>query len=263
MALPADDLILWTELPDEVLPARPTARFVRDGAALALTVPVDGGFVAVGLPVMGESGSDPRTALVAEVDARALVDPELAAVATRLARLDGRFAGVDRVRAFVEELAESIRLFSLNAILAAHRLADSAAIGAVAGLLQTRSDAAVPDLRALAGQIERAAAAHAEARFAVAAAALVAGHPEAAAAVPTCRTAANRRVVLLDAGLAELASAVATIDSHFKTIRFLELQGRIEAARASDTGHVLTLFEEIGRQVRAAGAELAPYATPG
>ena len=40
------------------------------------------------------------------------------------------------------ELAESIRLFSLNAILAAHRVRDAAAIGAVAGLMKTRSDAA-------------------------------------------------------------------------------------------------------------------------
>ena len=46
-------------------------------------------------------------------------------------------------------------------------------------------------------------------------------------------------------------------------LRFLELQGRIEAARAHDTEHVRTLFEEIGQQVRAAGHELQDFVALG
>jgi len=276
-------------MPVALLPPQPGPMYVRylaeDGAsfwALVLSVPLRGGFAGIGFKPAGaqldaaqerlqaereaELAGEPvgvpdfRAAFVTEVGARpAGRDAELVAVARRLARLDEAFAGAERTRAFVEELAESIRLFALNAILAAHRLADSAAIGAVAGLLQTRSDAAVPDLLALGGQIERVAAAHADARFAVAAAQLLAGYPDAGEALAVAREAVARDVAVLDAALEELTAAVATVDSHFKTIRFLELQGRIEAARAADTGHVLTLFEEIGRQVRLAGVELAAF----
>lgn len=276
-------------MPVALLPPQPGPMYVRylaeDGAsfwALVLSVPVAGGVTGVGFKpegapfdaarerlhaareaeLAGEVVAVPdfRAAFVAEVAARPVSrDGELEAVARRLARLDEAFAGAERTRAFVEELAESIRLFALNAILAAHRLADSAAIGAVAGLLQTRSDAAVPDLLALSGVIERVAAAHAEARFAVAAAQLLAAHPQTGEAAAVTREAVGRAVEALDEALEQLGAAVATIDGHFKTIRFLELQGRIEAARATDTGHVLTLFEEIGRQVRLAGAELAAF----
>ncbi|RKQ86445.1 hypothetical protein C8N24_4457 [Solirubrobacter pauli] len=276
-------------MPVALLPPQPGPMYVRylaeDGAsfwALVLSVPVAAGVAGVGFKpagapfdaarerlqaareaeLAGEAVAVPdfRAAFVAEMSARpAARDAELEAAARRLARLDEAFAGAERKRAFVEELAESIRLFALNAILAAHRLADSAAIGAVAGLLQTRSDAAVPDLLALSGEIERVAAAHAEARFAVAAAQLLAAHPQTGEAAAVARAAVARTVGTLDAALEQLGAAVATIDGHFKTIRFLELQGRIEAARATDTGHVLTLFEEIGRQVRLAGAELAAF----
>lgn len=276
-------------MPVALLPPQPGPMYVRylaeDGAsfwALVLSVPVAGGVTGVGFKpegapfdaarerlhaareaeLAGEVVAVPdfRAAFVVEVAARPVArDGELEAVARRLARLDEAFAGAERTRAFVEELAESIRLFALNAILAAHRLADSAAIGAVAGLLQTRSDAAVPDLLALSGVIERVAAAHAEARFAVAAAQLLAAHPQTGEAAAVTREAVGRAVEALDEALEQLGAAVATIDGHFKTIRFLELQGRIEAARATDTGHVLTLFEEIGRQVRLAGAELAAF----
>ena len=44
-----------------------------------------------------------------------------------------------------------------------------------------------------------------------------------------------------------------------ESLRFLELQGRIEAARSSDTDHVRGLFEEIGVQVRMAGDELMAF----
>lgn len=281
-------LVRHPAMPVALLPPRPGAMYVQylaeDGAsfwALVLTVAAGGGFTGVGCKpgaveparaalraardaeLAGEAvvAPDFDSAFAGEIAARArLGDAELTAVARRLARLDGAFAGAERTRAFVEELAESIRLFSLNAILAAHRLADSAAIGAVAGLLQTRSDAAVPDLLALGGEIERVADAHAEARFAVASAQLLSAHPDAGEALAVTREVLSARLAALDGALEELTAAVARIDSHFKTIRFLELQGRIEAARATDTGHVLTLFEEIGKQVRQAGVELATFA---
>ena len=64
-------------------------------------------------------------------------------------------------------------------------------------------------------------------------------------------------MLAVDTALDRLAGVSASVEDHLKMFRFLELQGRIEAARANDTEHVRVLFDEIGRQVRAAGAELA------
>ncbi len=293
-------LVRHPEMPVALLPPRPSPAYVKhlaeDGAsfwALVLTTRVGDGFVGVGLKPDGPSfdaarerlrairdassrarrstrprhDAFARAAFVAEIEARvpgrsahADVVALLAAAGKELARVGGLFEGAQARRDFVEELAESIRLFSLNAILAAHRLADSAAIGAVAGLLQTRSEAAVPDLIALADEIEQAAGAHAEARFAVAAARLLAERPDVPEALAARLEAVAAATTAFDAAFDRLAAAVTKVEDHFKTIRFLELQGRIEAARATDTGHVLTLFEEIGRQVRAAGTELAVFA---
>ena len=65
--------------------------------------------------------------------------------------------------------------------------------------------------------------------------------------------------VALDAALDALAARSYTVEEHLKTLRFLELQGRIEAARSNDTEHVRGLFEEIGVQVRKAGEELMAF----
>ncbi|MDA0142469.1 hypothetical protein, partial [Solirubrobacter deserti] len=193
-----------------------------------------------------------------------------AAVAALLHALAGRLAAhgsladaLRRSSGFVEELAESIRLFSLNAILAAHRVRDAAAIGAVAGLMKTRSDAAGPDILALGGEIEQAAAALEAASVRVAAGLLQAEALPAApfVAEPLANTldAVADGAAALDAALGALAARSHAVEEHLKTLRFLELQGRIEAARADDTQHVRMLFEEIGQQVRQAGDELRAF----
>ncbi len=173
-------------------------------------------------------------------------------------------AALGRKAGFVEDLAEDIRLFALNAILAAHRLADGEAIGAVAGLLQTRSDAAGPEILALRAEIGRTVEVLGEANFR--AGDREAGRPKRSAPrrqtawlvepVVASAGAAADALAVLDAQLERLAHVSQAVEEHLKTIRFLELQGRIEAARADDTRHVRTLFEEIGQQVRAAGKEL-------
>ena len=66
-------------------------------------------------------------------------------------------------------------------------------------------------------------------------------------------TTAWDSVSAVETALDRLAEVSASVEDHLKTFRFLELQGRIEAARANDTEHVRVLFGEIGRQVRAAG----------
>lgn len=248
-------------------------RLVADDGSWFRTViaaaPVAGGWVAVGFKpsVPGPVAEAPRAWFVAEVAAR---DPQshplLDGLARRLDGYGGLSEALRRKSGFVEELAESIRLFSLNAILAAHRLRDSAAIGAVAGLMKTRSDAAGPDILALAGEIEAAAAAVEAATFRVALARVQAEAFSGAAwvgeALAASLDAVAEVVVALEVALDQLAARSAAVEEHLKTLRFLELQGRIEAARSDDTQHVRMLFEEIGKQVRAAGDELKAFQAP-
>ena len=220
-----------------------------------------------------------RTAFVAELAGRPAMRSGTGALAAAalellegLDRVDGRLtrhdalsASLQRKSGFVLELAEEIRLFSLNAILAAYRVSESAAIGAVAGLLKTRSDAAAPEILTLGREIAATVELLSEARFHTACARLA---TEAVLVVEPSLTPGLVEVVAelslrvwesmaaVDLALDGLATVSGSVEEHLKMFRFLELQGRIEAARASDTEHVRVLFEEIGRQVRAAGEQL-------
>ena len=239
-------------------------------AALVFTLPVAAGVLGVGLkPAVGGSfveevaarrarrvGGDPDAMAVREL---------LGAISADLAKHASLAATFARKSDFVEELAEEIRLFSLNAVLAAHRLADAAAIGAVAQLMQTRSDAAGPEILALRTAIDETGGLLDQARFRAAAGELLAEalllHPDLPLARPLADTteAAIASLTALERALDGLAKVSRTVDEHLKMLRFLELQGRIEAARAHDTEHVRTLFEEIGTHVRRAGAELQDF----
>jgi aerotaxis receptor len=191
---------------------------------------------------------------------------------TRIAHHGALAELLARKSGLVGDLAEEIRLFALNAILAAHRLADGEAIGAVAGLMKTRSDAAGPEILALGDEIARTLAALEEASFLAAAAKieveLLSASLDADAAwvavladaVAQTIESAWAALEALEAAVERLAAVATSVDEHLKALRFLELQGRIEAARADDTAHVRTLFEEIGRQVRTASRELQEVA---
>ena len=126
--------------------------------------------------------------------------------------------------------------------------------------MQARSDEVAPEIRTLRVEIDRvlpalAAAEEALATVKVLAEALtateLAGEGAAVALEGLART-----FDALDAALDGLGAAAEVVDEQLKMIRFLELQGRIEAARADDTQHVRTLFEEIGGQVRKGGDQL-------
>jgi hypothetical protein len=247
-----------------------TRHTAADGAvfwAMLLTLPVADGLLGVGVKPVTRGTFEAEVAarrgrrMRGEETAMGLRDL-LGRVGVRLsghARLAETFA---RKSEFVEELAEQIRLFSLNAILAAHRVSDAAAITAVAQLMQTRSDAAGPEILALRTAIDETATLLEAARFRAAAGELLAeallAAPEAPLATPLADTteAALAALAALEAALDRLARVAGAVDEHLKALRFLELQGRIEAARADDTGHVRTLFAEIGVHVRSAGAEL-------
>lgn len=190
-----------------------------------------------------------------------------------------------RKSGFVEELAESIRLFSLNAILAADRLGDGRALGAVASLLRTRSDAAAPEILTLGTELEHAVTLLSETSFRAAAgkiqtemmAAFVGELLDAsmstadaapqlrllAQAVAEASTAVCTSMADVDTVLDRLAGVSRTVERHLSVIRALEVNGRIEAARAADTEQVRVLFEEIGKQVEAAGTELQDFSALG
>jgi aerotaxis receptor len=224
----------------------------------------------------GDFGAAMRAAFVAEVAARpstrsgagpvaeaalALLDG-LDRADEQLTRHDTLSASLQRKSRFLVELAEEIRLFALNAILSAYRVADSAAIGAVAELLKNRSDIAAPEILSLGREIGTTVDLLADARFHVASArvaveaVLFEASPALVDAIESMTSETWQAMTDLEAALDGLAVVSASVEEHLKTFRFLELQGRIEAARATDTEHVRVLFEEIGRQVRAAGAEL-------
>ena len=182
---------------------------------------------------------------------------------------------------FVEELAESIRLFSLNAILAADRIGDGRALGAVASLLRTRSDVAAPEIVTLGTELEEAVGLLSETSFRAATgkiqtemmAAFVGELLDAsmstAEAAPQLRLLAEAvaeaseaictSMASVDTVLDRLAGVSQTVERHLSVIRALEVNGRIEAARATDTEQVRVLFEEIGKQVEAAGVELQDF----
>ena len=183
--------------------------------------------------------------------------------------------------AFVEELAESIRLFSLNAILAADRLGDGRALGAVASLLRTRSDAAAPEILTLGTELEEAVALLGETTFRAAAGKLQTEMMAAFvgelldASMSTAEAAPQLRLLAeavadaseavctsmagVDTVLDRLAGVSQSVERHLSVIRALEVNGRIEAARGADTEQVRVLFEEIGKQVIAAGVELQDF----
>ncbi len=267
----------------EPVPAldRPNAALVKhvaaDGAffwAMVFALPVAGGVLGVGVRPVARAGFVDEVAARRDRRVRGSSDVMalrelLGGVSRGLVRHASLAASFGRRSDFVEELAEEIRLFSMNAILAAHRVSDAAAIGAVAQLMQTRSDAAGPEILALRAVIDETGALLEETRFRAAAGELLAEalllHPDAPLAAPLADTteAAITSLAALEAALDRLAGVSASVDGHLKMLRFLELQGRIEAARAHDTEHVRTLFEEIGRQVRKAGDELQDFVALG
>src|SRR3954454_23252187 len=179
------------------LPAGPA--YVRwpapDGTgvwAMALPVPVTDGALVVAFgpstphfdPEQGRlvsataAAANARAAFVAEAVAAERVRPVVDAgrfaeavralvlmvgrMRRRLARHARLIESLPRTSAALEELAESIRLTALNAILAAHRLREGDSIGSVASLMQRRSDEIAPAIHALRTEVERASPAFGE-----------------------------------------------------------------------------------------------------
>jgi aerotaxis receptor len=210
---------------------------------------------------------------------------EIAGDLTRLIANLERYAALsaDLVRksSFVLDLAESIRLFSLNAILAATRLGEQgAALSAVARIMRSRSDTTGPIIRALSSEIEGAVAALADLGYRIAGSTLrteMAARfiaevmrdgfgPETTedlhALAHSLQLGVDRLLEALDAldvRLAAVLQHVAHLGRALEVMRALEVNGRVEAAKADGADAVRELFLTIGKQVGAARAELQDF----
>ena len=209
------------------------------------------------------------------------------------AYLDGLVANIEhytalssslsRKSSYVKELAESIRLFSLNALLAATRLGDEgAALGAVADIMRSGSSGAEDAIGELLTEIGAAVELLGDMGFRIAMSKLetemmmvflrelLDGAEEdhdAATDLAVLAETLDAGVVRLFESLGRLRARLDGIARHGARLRDalglitrLEVNGRIEAARLSNAGAVLDLFTTVGEQVGAARAEMADFA---
>ncbi len=191
---------------------------------------------------------------------------------------------------FVLELAESLRLFSLNTLLASNRLGDTGVVlHAVAGIMRSSSDSMRSRIAEFAHDLKSAETLLAGVGVRVAVAKLQAqmstlfvdevlrnrrpGHEYAKQRDPRLDDVALL-ANCLDDSLRILRDALDGIEKHLdgveagveqltqdlKLMSALQTNGRIEAARIADAGAVLLLFREINEQVEAARSELNEFA---
>lgn len=191
---------------------------------------------------------------------------------------------------FVLELAESLRLFSLNALLASTRLGeDGVVLHTVAGIMRRTSDSMRNVMGGLSSDLEGAEGLLGEVGFRVSVAKLQAQM----ASVFTNellleqRSSADeidrwsRRMLdvarlasCLDASFGQLRTAIGGLGKHLRAVSAsvaylthdldvmgaLEANGRIEAARTNDAAEIVLLFREIHDQIEIAASELSDFA---
>lgn len=192
-------------------------------------------------------------------------------------------AELGRTSQFVRELAEDVRLFSLNALLASTRVTGGAAtLGAVADIMRGRSDRATTQIVTLSEHVAETSRVLESMFFPIAACKLQAemtvtfvrelvtggAHAhEAADDLGSLTRALEHSVEALSAALALLEPLlravtrdVAALQSELDVMRALEINGRVEAASAPDAGAVVTLFRTIGEQIATARETIARFA---
>jgi len=180
---------------------------------------------------------------------------------------------------FASELGEDVQLFSFNALLGASRMkAQGTALGKVSMLMQARSDEISPVFGVLADDVSHAADLVGRlllpvviARFQVEAAItfvqeLLEGRDDEAATaddlVALTRCLADEvnglggSLAELDGRLRALVDDAEQLRRALRTIRALELNGRVEAARATGADGVVTLFRTIAATIERARGEL-------
>lgn len=225
-----------------------------------------------------------RPELVRIVDATARGHEHLDGMVQNLAGYGTLSAQLVQKSSFVIALADDMGLFSLNAILAASRLgSDGASLGAVAEILRSNSDEAVPIIENLHAEITHAVEGLGDLSLRVAASKLQA-EMVMVFVQELLRDGAdpdgdvNRDLTALSQGLddgvtgmlaalgalgqrmEQLMRHVEAMESTFNVMRALEVNGRIEAARTAAGESVESLFRTIAERVEAARLEMAGFA---
>lgn len=192
---------------------------------------------------------------------------------------------------FVLDLADDVRLFALNAMIAADRLGtDGAALGAVAKLVSASSGATGALTRNTAEGIARAIVVLHDLEFRISIATLqsemsmffadelrvgreAAGQgnsfrehldPNVAVFLDCMATAIEdvvSRLEVLDHELEALAPDLRRLETGLDALRALEINGRIEAARIQNVGGLDALFADIAGRVERACAQVGELQT--
>jgi aerotaxis receptor len=232
-----------------------------------------------------QRGRSARGAL-ATAEARRLAALERSAWAVyehlrRLFRdIDGHLALSERLESsrFLLDLGDDIRLFALNAVVAAARLdGRGGSLSAVADLMRARSDRAAASIRDLEAEIAevsgvlgdlsfRTSVARLQTEMTTLFAAELAGRRAEDAARGARASGLWHAILALSDALREdlrrvgtMQQRVARISRRFHALRedlrvlgTLQVNGRVEAARLADAARFLVLFTEIGERLRAA-----------
>lgn len=217
-------------------------------------------------------------ALGACVRLRALLTREFA----RLDRYDELETAFDGKSEAVLELADEIRLFSLNAQIGAARLRNvGAALGVIADIMRVRSDAVAGSARTMSEAITGATEILSTLAFEVALATLQCemahqfmleiAEDDGTSDATILATNVSALAACLHEGLAPLGLRLATLQGHLDHVgrgvdllheemgrlEMLQVAGRVETARLREAGQFSALFQEIRAQVEAAKSELA------
>jgi aerotaxis receptor len=214
-------------------------------------------------------------------DACAAVHEFLCELFAELDEYESMNASLAEKAHFVLDLADDVRLFALNAMIAADRLgADGRALGAVARLVGASSSATGALTRSTADGIARAIDVLHELEFQISIATVqsemamffaqelrvgelarlggnVREHMDANVAVfldclATAIDGVMQRLHTLDTELEELGPHLGRLATGLDALRALEINGRIEAARIGHVGGLDALFADIAGRVGSA-----------
>ncbi len=238
--------------------------------------------LAEGLPARSRSSSDQASGLQDVFDRLAGVDETLRRLASGLQPYGELGARLSSKSKFMADLSDGIRLFSLNAMLAASRLREGAAIGAVANILGTCSDEAGPVIESLSNELRQTEALMRQMNFRIAAGKLqvemvenilaeLQDEPDRLAeasgqlgaltgAVADSVGRLSNSQSVLDQHLDAFGDACAALERHLRVLQALVVNGRIEASHLNGADDVVQLFAEIGQRVGAATDEMRDFA---
>ncbi|MDP9377990.1 MAG: PAS domain S-box protein [Actinomycetota bacterium] len=230
----------------------------------------------------GRPSSDQAGTLQYILDRCAGVEETLSSLASGLQPYGELGARLSSKSKFMADLSDGIRLFSLNAMLAASRLREGAAIGAVANILGRRSDEAGPVIASLSAELQQTEALMRQMNFRIAAGKLqvemvedflaqIADEPDRLSQVGGQLAALGGALAdsvgrlsnsqsVLDRHLDTFGEACVVLVRHLRVLQALVVNGRIEASHLSGADDVVQLFAEIGQRVEAATAEMRDFA---